>query len=85
MRLFLLLLLAATVDLATARAVPASHVVHERRGASSATWVKRDRVEPHIKLPVRIGLKQNKQALEQAQAWLMDVSHPASESYGQHW
>ncbi|KAK5135062.1 hypothetical protein LTR08_005722 [Meristemomyces frigidus] len=85
MRLLLLPLLAATVDLVAARAVPASHVVHERRDARSTTWVKRDRVEPHIQLPVRIGLKQNTQAMEQAQAWLMDVSHPGSESYGQHW
>ena len=34
------------------------HVVHEKRGISS-TWVKRSRVPPNTRLPVRIALSQN--------------------------
>ncbi|KAH6604060.1 protease s8 tripeptidyl peptidase [Trichoderma cornu-damae] len=31
------------------------------------------------------GLKQNARALEQAEDWLMEVSHPESSMYGKHW
>lgn len=86
MRISLLpLLAAAAIDLVASAAVPASHVVHERREVPSPRYTKRSRVEPHIKLPVRIGLKQDSEALEHAQRWLMDVSHPASENFGRHW
>ena len=85
MRPSLLSLLPAAVGLVSARALPESHVVHERRDDRSSEWVKRDRVAPHLKVPVRIGLKQSKDALEMAHEWLMDVSHPASGRYGQHW
>ena len=87
MRLSFLPLLAATaVELVASEAVPASHILHERRDfTSQSKWLKQDRIQPHIKLPVRIGLKQNKQALAQAQSWLMDVSHPSSPKYAQHW
>lgn len=87
MRLSFLPLLAASalLDTVAARAIPESHVVHERRHASSTRWVKRDRVASHVKVPVRIGLKQNQDALAKAQAWLMEVSHPESEKFGQHW
>jgi len=76
---------AASVGLVASRAIPETHVVHEWRDSSTGRWTKRDRVQPHVKVPVRIGLKQNREALEKASSWLMDVSHPASEKYGQHW
>lgn len=79
------LLLPTAIGLVAARALPESHVVHEKRDFRSTKWVKRDRVAPHLKVPVRVGLKQNKRALERADQWLMEVSHPASEKYGQHW
>ncbi|KAK4549041.1 hypothetical protein LTR36_007497 [Oleoguttula mirabilis] len=87
MRFLLFSLLAAAVEPVVSRAVPpASHVVHEKRDfTGSGRWTKRDRVAPHLKVPVRIGLAQNKKALERAQEWLLDVSHPSSEKYGQHW
>ncbi|KAF2768507.1 subtilisin-like protein [Teratosphaeria nubilosa] len=72
-------------DLVAARAVPNSHVVHERRHLPSTRWIKRDRVAPHVKVPVRIGLKQNQDVVSKAQDWLMDVSHPSSSNFGQHW
>src|ERR1700712_372733 len=87
MRLLLFSLLAAAVEPVLSRALPpSSHVVHEKRDyTGSGRWVKRDRVAQHLKVPVRVGLKQNKGALEKAQTWLLEVSHPQSEKYGQHW
>ena len=86
MLLSYLSLLPAIVTWAAARGIPAGHILHERRGLDGARgWVKRDRVAGHIQLPVRIGLQQNHDALEKAHDWLMDVSHPASKNYGQHW
>ncbi|KAK4556381.1 hypothetical protein LTR86_006525 [Recurvomyces mirabilis] len=84
--LTLSLLAALAVDGVTARALPATHVVHERRDvASTGRWIKRDRVASHLKVPVRIGLKQNQDALKSAEAWLMEAAHPASSKYGWHW
>lgn len=75
----------ATAFAGTARAlaVPETHAVHERRDFISARWIKRDRVQPHVRLPVRIGLAQNN--LDKAHDYLMDVSHPSSSNYGKHW
>nr|POF15305.1 aorsin [Quercus suber] len=80
-----LTLLSLLPVIATAGLVPRDHIVHERRTEQSTKWVKRDRIASHIKLPVRIGLKQNGAALDQAAAWLMEASHPESNKYGQHW
>lgn len=79
------ILLAAAGTQVSSLAVPQTHVVHERRDNAGveSRWIKRDRVASHVKLPVRIGLKQSN--MDKAFEWLMDVSHPASEKYGQHW
>jgi tripeptidyl-peptidase I len=45
--------------------------VHERRQAPHREWIKRDRISPRAKLPVRIGLKQRN--LEKGYDFLMDV------------
>lgn len=57
MQLFsVLLVLAAALR---AAAVPtSSHVLHEKRQFAPLHWEKRDRVDPSIVLPVRIGLTQ---------------------------
>ena len=34
---------------------------------------------------MRIGLKQNQEALFNAEAWLMDVSDPDPGNFGRHW
>lgn len=74
----------ALVGLAASIAIPETHAVHEKRDAvSRQKWIKRDRIEPHVKLPMRVGLKQNN--LEKGHQWLMEVSHPDSPQYGQHW
>lgn len=80
-------LLLATIHSALSVAVPSkTHVVHEKRGLDIGDkWVQGDRVASHVKLPVRVGLKQNAEALEKAPEWLMDVSHPESPRYGMHW
>ncbi|KAK5685829.1 hypothetical protein LTS10_001942 [Elasticomyces elasticus] len=81
------LLAATTFELAAGRAVPEPHTVHEKRDVTAGTgrWAKGNRVASNVKVPVRVGLKQSSEALEKAQDWLMDVSHPASQKFGQHW
>lgn len=74
---------AALAGTVTALVVPETHAVHEKRDYTSRRWVKRDRVKPHARLPVRIGLAQNN--LDKAHDFLMDVSHPSSPNYGKHW
>ncbi|KAF7118908.1 hypothetical protein CNMCM5793_008544 [Aspergillus hiratsukae] len=70
---------------AAVRAVPSSikHVLHEKRQAPSVDWVQSARVDTNAILPMRIGLTQNN--LEKGYDFLMEVSHPGSPSYGQHW
>lgn len=60
-----------------------SHVVHEKRLAPPSGWQVRDRVEGHIKMPLKVGLKQRN--LDLGAAYLDDVSRPGSAKYGQHW
>lgn len=50
---------------------PPTHVVHEKRHADPARWTKRDRVEPHKLLPMRVGLAQTN--LDNAYEHLMSV------------
>lgn len=73
----------ALAGTAVALTLPHNHVVHERRHLPHPRINKR--VEPDTILPMRVGLKQNAAALEAAEEWLMEVSHPASAKYGQHW
>jgi hypothetical protein len=67
-------------------AAPAStYTAHERRSAqSSSKWVKHDEpLDSRVIVPVKIALKQRN--LGNGHDWLMDVSDPSSENYGQHW
>lgn len=73
----------ALAGTAAALTVPHNHVVHEKRHVPHPRVNKR--MGPDIVLPMRVGLKQNTAALEAAEAWLMEVSHPSSAKYGQHW
>lgn len=68
---------------AAALTVPHNHVVHEKRHLPHPRINKR--MSSSTVLPMRVGLKQNAAALEAAEEWLMEVSHPASAKYGQHW
>ena len=74
-------ILAGSLALASAVALPSSHhVLHEKR--SSPLPHRRERVDPNAIIPVRIGLKQSN--LHTGYDRLMEVSHPSSPNYGQH-
>ncbi|KAJ4422609.1 hypothetical protein N0V82_002728 [Gnomoniopsis sp. IMI 355080] len=64
-------------------AVPSTHAVHERRHVPHPRI--NERMSSNAILPMRIGLKQHATALQSAEDWLMEVAHPASPKYGQHW
>lgn len=66
--------------LASALAIPTGHVLHEKR--DTFLHLQRRRVDPDSILPVRIALKQSN--LETGYDRLMEVSHPESPRYGQH-
>lgn len=63
--------------------VPQTHVSHEKRHVPHSRINKR--MAPNAVLPMRIGLRQNSDALQSAEDWLMEVSRPDSPRYGQHW
>ena len=50
--------LTALLALASAVPTPANHVVHEKRDVVPERWIKRDRVQGHKLLTMRIGLTQ---------------------------
>lgn len=66
-----LLSFAVLTDLVSALSTPSGHVVHERRSRAPSRWVKRNRVHPQSKFPVRVGLTQRN--LENGHELLMDV------------
>lgn len=81
--MFVTSLLAAFLAACTASPLSTSHVVHESRSSVPHGWAKRDALNRRTILPMRIALAQSN--LEKGEEWLMDVSHPESEKYGQHW
>ena len=79
---YILLTLGALV--ASAIATPSyTHVLHEKRDALPFGWEKHKRLPSHEVLPMRIALKQSN--IDKAEEFLMEVSHPNSPKYGQHW
>ncbi|KAI1331621.1 putative protease S8 tripeptidyl peptidase I [Xylariaceae sp. FL0255] len=81
----LLTRIAALVAVASAVTayVNEEHNIHEERATISSRWVKKGRVPPSKRLPVRIGLVQSN--LDEAADYLLDISHPSSENYGKLW
>ncbi|RFU77057.1 peptidase s8 s53, subtilisin kexin sedolisin [Trichoderma arundinaceum] len=70
--------------LAGAIAVPTgSQIIHEKRDTDNGRWVKREALDPSTKIPVRIALKQSN--LDKGMDYLLDVSHPNSANYGNHY
>lgn len=61
----------AVVALSNALAIPPHYEIHEKRETLHPRWTKRDRVEPHKLLPMRIGLTQAN--LENGYDHLMEV------------
>ncbi|KAB8299062.1 hypothetical protein EYC80_001187 [Monilinia laxa] len=78
----LVALVALTLQV-SAIVVPRHLEVHEKRESLHPRWTKRDRVESHKLLPMRIGLKQSN--LDDGYGHLMKISDPASPNFGQHW
>jgi tripeptidyl-peptidase-1 len=81
-RLFQLLAICSTA-LATPSPPVNRRVIHERRAAEPIGWVKSHRVHADEIVPLRIGMKQ--QNLHMLEDLLMDIAHPDSPTYGQHW
>ncbi|EIW53707.1 subtilisin-like protein [Trametes versicolor FP-101664 SS1] len=62
---------------------PVRRVAHETRRSLPTGWTPIRRAEPDRVLPLSVGLVQSN--LENLEAYLLDVSHPDSPNYGQHW
>ncbi|KAF2121046.1 peptidase S8/S53 domain-containing protein [Lophiotrema nucula] len=74
---------AAFAVLTGASPVTNPHVVHEKRSSAPIGWIKREPLESRAVLPISIALAQEN--LDKGYEWLMEVSHPTSSKYGQHW
>jgi tripeptidyl-peptidase I len=61
----------------------ARHVVHEKRSHIPHGWRRGERLQSHELLPMRIALTQSN--MDSLDDYLMEVSHPESKSFGQHW
>ncbi|KAL5329892.1 hypothetical protein ACEPPN_003412 [Leptodophora sp. 'Broadleaf-Isolate-01'] len=83
MHFFQVALLGAFAAQAAAAPFSSSHAVHERRDYVPKAWMKRGRVDANVELPVRIGMTQSN--LDKGHDLLMEVSHPGSKKYGQHY
>ncbi|OBZ66472.1 Tripeptidyl-peptidase SED1 [Grifola frondosa] len=64
-------------------ASPVSKAYHEFRRFVPTGWTPVRRAEPDIVLPLRVGLAQSN--LHNIETYLLDVSHPDSPNYGNHW
>ncbi|OSD00616.1 subtilisin-like protein [Trametes coccinea BRFM310] len=71
------------VSLALAAHTPVRRVAHESRRSLPAGWTPVRRAEPDLVLPLSVGLAQSN--IENLESYLLDVSHPDSPNYGQHW
>ncbi|KAI1435443.1 peptidase S8/S53 domain-containing protein [Xylaria sp. CBS 124048] len=58
-------------------------VVHEKRDELPVHWTKVSDASGNTSIPLRIALKQSN--LENAEEYMRQVSHPASDKYGQFW
>ena len=83
MLFFALLITSSLVSRLTALPLTQHHEVHEKRHSHPAGWTRRGELSDSAILPMRIALTQRN--LDKGHQWLMDVSHPNSEKYGQHW
>lgn len=62
---------------------PTRFVIHEKREKPPHGWEKYQALPGHHVLSIRVALSQEN--LDQAERFLMDVSHPESTKYGQQW
>ena len=81
MRFFLL---ACTGLVVGSLAAPSTnYVLHEKRNRIPPGWRQTEKLEATDVLPIRIALTQSN--LDRTNEYLMQVSHPESDTYGQHW
>ena len=71
MKFFTLSVLSVLAAQAAAVPHPVKHIVHERRDALPKSWIKRDRLDANVELPVRIGMTQSN--LDRGHELLMEV------------
>ncbi|GBE88831.1 Aorsin [Sparassis crispa] len=76
-------LIALGLSVAAASTSISPRIVHESRASVPAGWRVLRRAEPSTILPLRIGLAQSN--IDNIEAFLLDVSHPDSPNFGNHW
>lgn len=67
----------------TIAAPSSNHVLHEKRNRLPPGWRTVEKLEVTEVLPLRIALTQSN--LDRTNEYLMQVSYPESDRYGQHW
>ncbi|MCJ1462898.1 hypothetical protein MMC07_001502 [Pseudocyphellaria aurata] len=77
------LLACASLIVSTLAAPSTNHVVHQKRDKPPPGWQEVEKLELTEVLHVRIALTQSN--LDRTNEYLMQVSHPESDTYGQHW
>lgn len=77
------LLACAGLIVSTSAAPSTIHVVHEKRNNIPPGWKEVEKLELTEVLHMRIALTQSN--LDRTNEYLMQVSHPESDTYGQHW
>lgn len=60
-----------------------TYVRHEKRNSLPFGWERDKMISGHAVLPMRVALSQSN--LDKAEEYLMEVSHPDSPRFGQHW
>jgi tripeptidyl-peptidase-1 len=84
MKVSVFAILSGLVACASAAPAPVPHVVHEKRSTQMQKWSRRDvKLSRDTVIPISIGLAQSN--LDNGYDFLMDVSHPESPNFGQHW
>ena len=79
---FSLLTLGALVASVVAAPSP-NHVLHEKRNKLPQGWARYSKPTGYEVLPMRVALTQSN--LDKGDDFLMEISHPESEKFGQHW
>ena len=84
MKLSILAVLGGLAVYTSAVPAPSTHVVHVKREVQLDKWTRRDiKLNRDAIIPMSIGLTQKN--LDNGYDFLMDVSHPESANYGNHW
>ena len=74
-------LIGAALAVPSRRSSP--HVLHEKRAVEPRNWELSHRLDADKVLPMRFGLTQSN--VHRVEELLMEVSHPESERFGQHY